>query len=736
MSEIVWEPILPLPVLAAIVLGGMAAIAWSFWHGFRLKRPVRTLVLTGLRLAALLLLLLLILQPRRRSEEVTVLKPQVAVLVDTSESMTDAIDPDQPSRAERVRAWLKSEAFANVAGKFEVRVFTHDSRLHQEAGKVDPDALEFNGPASSIQNSLLQLADRFKGQPLTAILLLSDGQDSGKPDPEKISWDRGIPIHTFELEKPFQAAEAPRKISLAGVDFPGKIVVGSDIEINLSVMASGLSGQTVPLQLLKDGEVLKETTVAFNQENQSRDASFSIPAKEAGPLQLELKVAHPSADDDAKSRPVIIQVMEPGRRILYVQNSLSPGFKFLRRALTSDDTLNLDSFVRWANGNIVAIGGTATFGGFSTAGLTPYSIVIIGDLAAGALTAEEFTALGDFVNRGGGLVVMGGPESLPKPEFAASALGRIMPVTLPAPYHEQELPVQITDDGLRHPVLGPLFEEVASFPPLISFNQAAMNGTTSTTLIEARTQSGTLPIIAAARHGEGRIVAIMTNTLWRWHLAATQKTRGKNPHDLFWTQLVEWLVPDFKARDAVDTIDLFTERTTYLLGERPEMQGIIRASVPADQLPATLALTVETPDKKTFEYQMARSALRDQAAGPAEGYKIGIEPHIPGVYVARSKIALNGKSIEGEARFIVNKPATEKNGEPIHRALLEKLAAVSGGTFFPNDQTDQWPDKLAYQEKHFTRLIIVDLWNHPLILSVLLVTLSAEWFVRRTNQLP
>ena len=40
-------------------------------------------------------------QPQQRHEEITVLRPQLAVLVDNSQSMGERVDPKQPSRVDR-----------------------------------------------------------------------------------------------------------------------------------------------------------------------------------------------------------------------------------------------------------------------------------------------------------------------------------------------------------------------------------------------------------------------------------------------------------------------------------------------------------------------------------------------------------------------------------------------------------------------------------------------------------
>ena len=184
-------------------------------------------------------------------------------------------------------------------------------------------------------------------------------------------------------------------------------------------------------------------------------------------IQFELRVTDPAADKDAQAHPFVIEALAPGKRILYVQNSLGFDFKFLRRAVVSDRNLQLNAFVRWADGRIVSMGerGVAAEArlDLTAAGLAKYSVVMLGDLAPDALTADNYTALKEFVNRGGGLILIGGPHGLASPALAQTALAEISPVKLPAEYREANTVVTITNAGLRHPVFGPLFAQVRDF---------------------------------------------------------------------------------------------------------------------------------------------------------------------------------------------------------------------------------------------------------------------------------
>ncbi len=736
MRDLLASPILSWPIMVLLMLAVAGGIAWSLWHG--LHSQERALALGGFRLCALAILALIFVQPQRRYDEVTILKPQLAVMVDQSESMGDPADEAQPRRAERAREFLAGPALAKAREAFDVRLFSFDAKLNeQSAGATD---FKFQGAGSNVVSAVNQMQDRFRGQPLAAVLLLSDGLDtSGAARAATLA--PGAPVFAFELEKPFQAKIRAGRISLGNVDYPARVVVGWDSEIHASIVGSGMVGKTVGVELWRNGKKQTESTVSFNEEDQTRTVTYPVAPTEPGMIQYELRVTEAAADADAKNHPFVIEALAPGKRILYLQKSLDFDFKFLRKAIVSDRNLQLNAFVRWGDGRLVSMGErgvpAAAKLDLSAAGLSKYSVVILGDLPPEMLTAENYQSLKEFVNRGGGLVLLGGPKQLASMETAKTALGEVAPVKLPAEYREGNVAVQITDAGLRHPVFGPLFTNIKDFPPLLTANlSAGAANPTTETLVEGKLADRKFPLVAANRFGQGRVVAIMTGTLWSWRLAAKSWGADRSPYDTFWTQLMDWLIPKEQDRQDTNKVELFTERANYLMGERPEIRALVRLVDDKAKPPATVPLSVKTPDGKTFEYTMKAAMLPGPGGRQLPGYRAEVEPNVAGVFAAHSSIDLAGVKIEGETRFVVSKPATEITGKPIDRELLHRIADQTGGHYFAFDERDQWAGNIHYKEQQFSRMQIADLWNNPIVLVLFVAALCGDWILRKRWNLP
>ena len=740
MNDLVFNPVMPVVglVLAALAVAVMSL--WSVRHGVR--SPRRAVTLAALRLSALAALIAMLAQPQQRHEEVTVLRPQLAVLVDNSQSMGERVDPKQPPRIDRVTQFLHSPALDAARKDFDVRLFGFDQSPLEAAA---PENLKFDGTHSNISDSVARLEEHFKGQPLAGILLLSDGLEradaarpGASPQPQSDAAPR-LPVFTFELEAPFKPKQQARRISLASLDYPPRVVTGWDTEVRAGIAAKGMSGQTLTAELWREGQKLGEQAVAFNEDEQTRQVAFPISQPVPGTVHYELRIPDPATDKDARVNPFVIEAMEPGNRILYLQNALGFDFKFLRKAIVTDRNLQLNAFVRWADGRLVNIagnGGKAPALDLTPQALANTAVVILGDLAPDALASEASRALRDFVDHGGGLVLLGGAHSLSTSGLAQSALGPLLPIKLPAEYREGNFPMKITDTGLHHPVFGSLFTTIEDFPPLLTFNCAPSVTPTAEVLVETQINGRPYPAIVSMRYGQGRVVVVLSDTLWRWRLAAKGWSAQRSPYDTFWAQLMDWLIPKELEKQDSNRLELFCERSNYLTGEAPEVRAVLRTATPNAKAPETLALQVRTPDEKVLEYTLRPAQLTGRDGRKVAGYRVTVEPNVAGVFRAKASATVNGASLEGETRFVVTAPATELTGKPIDRNILKRIAQAGGGHYYPLNQWDNWRRDLHVTEQHTSKLELRDQWNHPLLLGFLLLMLAADWATRKFWNLP
>ena len=86
----------------------------------------------------------------------------------------------------------------------------------------------------------------------------------------------------------------------------------------------------------------------------------------------------------------------------------------------------------------------------------------------------------------------------------------------------------------------------------------------------------------------------------------------------------------------------------------------------------------------------------------------------------------------GRARFAVRREdgVVEHYRTAQNRALLERLAAATGGSYFAIADVSRLPEAVSFSEAGTVERQVLDLWNMPIVFLLLLLLKAGEWLVR------
>src|SRR5438105_12320203 len=169
--------LLPAAIFLALAL---LALSWTYRHG-PADGAIRG-VCVFLKLLGLLVLAACLVDPLWSGQRARPGASSFVVVADNSQGMQIKDRGETRSRGELLRAKLtadKTDWRARLEENFQVRRYVFDSRLQSTK---DFSELVFDGRASSIGAALRGVADRYKGQPLAGVLLLTDGNATDIPD--------------------------------------------------------------------------------------------------------------------------------------------------------------------------------------------------------------------------------------------------------------------------------------------------------------------------------------------------------------------------------------------------------------------------------------------------------------------------------------------------------------------------------------------------------------------------
>ncbi len=556
-------------ILVLLILAAAAGLAWLIRSRMPEATPAirgwRAWVIWGLQTLVAALLLVLLWQPAITVAELKRQQNIIAVLVDDSRSM--AISEDGSTRQSKAVKALENGVLASLNRSFQTRLY----RVDDVPARIDTlKDLQPNKPSTRIGDSLKQLSDETSDLPIGAVVLLSDGDDNtGGVGADAISALRArhIPVHTVG----FGRERAGHDVELDDAVVAPRALADSRIAVKVTFHQRGYAGAKINLTVhdvsTGQGKVLAARTVSLGAEGNLQTETLMFDIGGAGSKTLQIAAAPLQGEENTANNSLTraVTVGSEPRRILYIEGEPRWEFKFIRQAEQDDRMVQIVSIDRTSENKIYRQGISdpkELADGFPSRpeDLFVYQGLVIGSVEAGYFTPGQQELIREFVDRrGGGLLLLGGQFALADGGWNASSLTDLLPTILPTQpgtFHREADPrngtthttVELAKAGVDSTVTRLVDDPAAnvarwkSLPYLMDYEDAGTAKPGATVLANMITPEGkTLPLLITENFGRGRTGIMATGGSWRWQMSLPL---GDTAHDLFWQQLLRWLVSD------------------------------------------------------------------------------------------------------------------------------------------------------------------------------------------------
>ncbi|GAB4238361.1 MAG: Ig-like domain-containing protein [Acidobacteriota bacterium] len=716
-------------------MGGLAATWWWYSRNRSSGRPgAAWWVPALLRSFALLLILGLLARPQLLVSRIVPQTGVVAVLVDDSSSL--ALPADQPAGASLGELLRPDSPFVRrLAREFRIQWYTFSRRLQQHQG---PPALAFTGTRTDLARALERLGERTEALPLAAVILFTDGAHNGRqPVPEALDAfrERGIPIHAVGLGRPGWE----RDVELAEVTLPPRLRLAGSFTARLRIRQTGWTGRPVRITVRDDAALLHSEEVTLGDAGQPTLVEIPLALQTSGVRLLQFEIDPVPGEEVTQNnrRRLPAYVDEEPIRIFLVEGRPRWEYKFLRRALDGDAGVRLESLLRTALNKFYRQGierEDSLAEGFPRRAedLFRYEGLILGDVEAEFFSYGQLEAIRDFVQRrGGGLLMLGGGATFEEAGYMGTPLAEALPVEIPGTntiVAKGPRLVAVTPAGLRRAPLQLAADPAANrrawqeLPPLADYRRAgALKAGAVALLNTSEDGENWEPLLVYQRFGAGISFVFLSSSSWRWQM---QLDHADQRHELFWRQLCRWL-----AETAEDPVTLRAEPRVAYPEDPVRLTALVRGRdyVPVDTADVTVEVTSPGGESRSFP-----ATWNPELSGV---YQATFEPKENGLYTVTAKVALPGEENSAPAPRPVHVWVDDRDSEyfdaRLHRSLLEGLAAATGGTYRDLADIGGLPEEIVYRSRGEKRTELLDLYNAPVNLVLLLALFSAEWIVRR-----
>lgn len=725
----VWAIIVTLA--AAVVLG-----AWTAWKCLP-RRPLNALLFV-LYVIVLLGMGWCLLMPGLKSAVTQLRKPRFLVALDTSQSMTLAPTKDLPSRWDTALAALKQPWLQTLASECEIEIFPFSSEVGENLLLAKATALKPEGTATRLRDTLKKIADRSAGLNVAGMLLLSDGADTREALDDWTATERPFPIFTLRPEPPGGWQQEP-DLRVDAVTTSRRVTVGWKSEFKVKVSGQGTRGAPVTVQIFENGTLRAEKPTQIPDEGGERELAFEFDHEKIGIFNYRVLIPPLPAErnKDDNEYALNVEVVDARNRLLYVEGIPRWEYKFLRRTLLGEKQISPVIFFTGADG--APVGGTPV--GKVTPDMTPqqlayFKIVMLGNIDAKELGEARARNLVKFVENGGSLVLLGGTKAWTTGGLLQTELGKTLPVRsaeVTTIEGDKPYPVRLGEAARGHPAFAGNAALWQNIPPVLSVFAGFTLSPAAETLVTAETPQGQQPVVVTQRFGQGKVTAILTDSLWRWQLGPEA---GKaKPYERFWTQLISWLLPREEALDKLQ-LELFSDREQLFLGETVELHARLGGeNAPAvDSVEAKITL----PDKREIPYRMAPQLVTLPSGKSFPGHALPYSADAAGLFKVVATAKLKGQTTTSEPfSFFVKPYSPETVPRPARVEILQAISQASGGQFFETpDALNQALSALKLKATEEKSAEYRTLWREWPVVAGLMIMLAASWSMRKLRNMP
>jgi uncharacterized membrane protein len=465
---------------------------------------------------------------------------------------------------------------------------------------------------------------------------------------------------------------------------------------------------------------------------------------DVGPQRIRFRIPAQEGERVSQNneRTALVDVRATTEKLLYFEGEPRFEVKFLRRAVSGDDNLQVVLLQRTAENKYLRLDvdhGEELVDGFpkTREQLFQYRALILGSVEASYFTHDQLAMIADFVSqRGGGLLLLGGRNAYAEGGYAGTPLEEILPVFLEAPAPDPrdaftELKVRPTVAGLNHvatqivPGQASTQGEWDRLPALSTLNRISRAKPGATVLLEGTgARGGNRIVLAHHRYGRGKVLALPIQDTWLWQMHADMPLEDLT-HETFWRQLLRWLV------DGVpEHVTAVAEREQVEPGEPVHLRVEVADSAYREVNGAQVAATVTAPDGTVEVVTLDWTLERDGE------YAGSFRPASPGSYEVFVEATRDEVRLGTDALHVHAGPSDTEYFDPaLRRSLLERLANDTGGRYYTPATISTLAEDLRYTGGGVTLTEERELWDMPFLFLLLVGLVGSEWAFRRRRGL-
>ena len=671
--------------LVGLFLAALITLLIVYYQYFYKSKRNRILQIpmAVLRFIAVFGTFLLILNPSFTKTSLLTEKQDIIILADDSYSIKIA-------GAEEQMISLKDQLLKNdkLAERFDLFTYSFGNELRNS------DSLSFQEKATNISKALSSVNSAFKGN-TASVVLLSDGNQTVGEAYEFMGQTVNFPVNAFVVGDTTTYAD----LMLNQVNVNRYAFLENTFPLEFFISYKGKAAIRSDIAIQLDGETVFRERLDLSEERNSKKIVTALKANSVGLKTLEISLNPIPGERNTynNKRRLSIEVIDEKTRIGLVSEVMHPDLGALTKAIESN-----------SQRSVALVSPT-----ISKEELSEYNMLILYQ------PTPSFSGIFQYAQDAGvNTFTITGPNT------NWNFLNRVQKGIERTNFNQAEDILAVLNSSFA------LFDlsdfSVEDFPPLEGSLGDILITKPYETVLDQQIKGVVLqdPLLPILSDESGRHAYLFGENIWKWRIQSFRNDQNFKNFDTFINKLILYLTTDQKRERLSVTNELI-------------YQGITEKKIKAAFFDATYVFDANASLKLSLKGLNNDYADERLLFLADMEYEVDINDLPAGEY--SFTVSVEGTDFTKNGRFSIE----DFNLEQLfvssdHRKLSELAESSSGQMYFP-DQVEKLIEDLSNDSRYLPTQKsvenVVSLIDFRIILGIIILAFTAEWFIRKYNGL-
>jgi len=661
-------------ILAAIVALGLSLLFYFF--NSKKKRSKHWIIFSVLRFLSLFSLFLLLINPKLETLELFTEKPNLVVAVDNSSSIAYFKEED------RVSSFLQQiKNHKELQDKFKVDYYSFGSEIKKA------DTLSFTENKTELTPLFDNLTEIYAGQVAPTILITDGNQTYGE---DYLYKAKQYSQDIYAVAVGDTTLYSDLKIERVNVNKYAYLNNKFPVEIFLSYTGEKPIQKEVKIEL--GNATVYSKNISFSKDKNSEILQMNLPANRVGLLSYTITAENIENEKNTNNntKKFLVEVIDEKTNVLILASYLHPDLGAFKKAIESNQQ-------REASIQLVS--------GF-TGSLLDYQLVLLYQPTSAfknVLDQIRKEKLNSFIVTG------------TKTDYQF--------LNQSQDFFRKEIFTQLEEFQPSYQAAYSSFQQpdiqFSSFPPLKDyFGDVAFITAPQVLLYQNINGVKTdLPIIATTEENQQKTGFLFGENTWQWRSKSYVQQKSYENYDDFFGKLIQYLSSNQRReRLMVDA------KSFYNYGDKINiLAGYFDKNYAFDDRAKLHISLEEKKSEKTYQYPFILQS---------HSYGVNLSQLQPGTYTYKVKV--EKENIQKTGSFTIVDFEVEKQ---FLNANVDKLQKISQDSVYYLSQGETLLSKIleskTYQPVQKSAVKKSSLIDWKILLGIIIICLSAEWFLRK-----